>query len=118
MSGAMLYDGSFLHDVSDMWVDGYKSITKMSGMNEECLKGIRSPKDAVNLLLAKLIGERGGDTITDYLNTLKSAKVFSDPKQYTRVKAKLDDVSSQKISPDSKDVGELSDSILNSTAFL
>ena len=118
VSGAMLYDGSFLHDVSDMWVDGYKSITKLSGMNDECLKGIKSPKDAVNLLLAKLIGERGGDTITDYLNTLKSAKVFSDPKQYTRVKAKLDDVSSQKISPDSKDVGELSDSILNSTAFL
>ena len=118
VSGAMLYDGSFIHDVSDMWVDGYKSITKLSGMNDECLKGIKSPKDAVNLLLAKLIGERGGDTITDYLNTLKSAKVFSDPKQYTRVKAKLDDVSSQKISPDSKDVGELSDSILNSTAFL
>ena len=118
VKGSMLYDSSFLHDVSDMWIGGYKSITKLSGMNEECLKGIKSPKDAVNLLLAKLIGERGGDTITDFMNTLKTAKVFSDPKQYTRVKAKLDDVSSQKLSPDSKDIGELSDSILNSTAFL
>ena len=78
----------------------------------EKLRQILIEEDTIKRLTAECEDE------DNLKNTLKSAKVFSDPKQYTRVKAKLDDVSSQKISPDSKDVGELSDSILNSTAFL
>lgn len=52
------------------------------------MEQIKTVGDAVEVLFAKLLAADPEQT-TNFIATLKDAKVFSDPKYYTRVKSKL-----------------------------
>ena len=69
------------------WQDFYFAITKQVAMAD--LHNIKTPKEAKEVLIARLIMEAGQERIDAFLQELRNAQVFDNRNNYTRLKKQL-----------------------------
>lgn len=114
VKASTLSDKAFFMKLLKMWSNEYFTISKHKTMKTDFKNEIKSPKDAVNAFIARMMSRQGKNEITDYINELKSEGVFEDPKCYTRLKNKLREISyyADFLSTD-EDGRELDDSVRN-----
>ena len=80
---------------------------------------IKTPTDAFNVLVARLISQTEQSQIEGFLDELKQAGVFADRKNYSRLKAKIQEVAHKSNITISDDlIKELDDEIKNSGAYV
>lgn len=85
-----LSDEDFYYSIVQRWKQEFETIKKIHQSNNMVnLKNIKTPKDAMSVLLAKLLQQNGQNTINDFLADLKASNVFSDRKYYSRLKSDL-----------------------------
>ena len=63
-------------------------------MRTEIKNEIKSPKDAINAFIARMMSRQDKNEIADYIEELKAMNVFKDRKYYTRVRNGLKELSS------------------------
>lgn len=75
-----------------LYQDNYFSIKKSKQAKYMNKDQIKTPKDAYDVFVARLVSNTPQDQISSYIEELKRDNVFEDAKYYTRVKNKLQDV--------------------------
>ena len=78
-----------------MYKDSYHSINKVKQLRTDIMTEIKTPTDALNVFVARLIREKGIDEVSRFIEELKAANVFGDAKNYTRFKNKIRDIASK-----------------------
>ena len=117
VKASTLSDKGFFKALLNKWGEDYFAIAKHHTMKTEIMSEIRSPKDAVNVFVARLMSKQEKDEIADFVSELKKYNVFADAKCYSRVKAKLKELSSKaSLSMTDEDIRELDDCIRNTIA--
>ncbi len=80
---------------------------------------IKTPTDAFNVLVARLLSQTDQSQISAFLDELKQAGVFKDRKNYSRLKDKIQEVAHKANITISDDlIKELDDEIKNSGAYV
>ena len=80
---------------------------------------IKTPTDAFNVLVARLISQTDQSQIAGFMEELKQAGVFEDRKNYSRLKKKIEEVATKaNISVSDELIKELDNEIKNSGAYL
>lgn len=80
---------------------------------------IKTVSDAFNVLVARLINQSDKTQITEFLEELKEAKTFEDRKSYTRLKKKIQDVTTKAdISVTDELIKELDNEVKNVGAYI
>lgn len=78
---------------------------------------IKTPGDAINVFIARLMSKQDKDEIATFVEELKSENIFDDAKYYSRVKKKLKELSSNaNLLVTDTDIKELDDAIINTVA--
>lgn len=109
-----LYDSGFYQRMIEIYKDMFYKISKHRQIKNDSIKGIKSVGDAVEVLMARLLIQSNGDVVSEYLEELKSQKVFDDRANYSRLKRKLESVASKsRITESNELMDELSDCITN-----
>ena len=119
VTASTLYEHTFYRAMVKRYQDIYFSITKQNKIKEDAMREIKTVKDAVYLLFARLMSDADQSVITGFLDELKAAQVFDDSKYYRRVKEKLKDVSTKSnITVSDELIKELDDEIKNCGAYV
>ncbi len=115
-----LVDADFYRLLLKRWQDLYFSIKKQQGINSNMLEQIKKPKDAERLFVARLINQGNGQNeIASFIQELKAGNVFSDRKNYTRLKKQLESLASIAGDVQSDElVKELDNEIVNAGAYM
>ena len=80
---------------------------------------IKTVSDAFKVFIARLINQSSNTQISSFLEELKEAKVFEDRKNYSRLKKKIQEVSTKADITVSDDlIKELDDEIKNISAYV
>lgn len=80
---------------------------------------IKTVSDAFDVLVARLINQSDQTEIAGFLEELKDAKVFTDKKYYTRLKNKIQEVSTKaSITAPDELIKELDDEVKNVGAYV
>lgn len=117
VKASTLSDKVFFKKLLTMWADDYFSISKHHTARTEIMNEIKSPKDAINVFMARLMSKQDKNEIAAFIAELKDSKVFDDAKYYSRVRAKLKEISSNaNLLVTDEDIRELDDCILNTVA--
>lgn len=86
----MLCNERIYAKIVSLWANEFMSINKtktLSNMNE-----INTPKEASELLFARLLSEGGQDTINGFIDELKAQNRFADKKYYSRLASHLNSI--------------------------
>ena len=114
-----LSDIHFYRMLVKKWQDYYFSISKLNSIKTNIMDELKTPNDAFDVLVARLISQSDKTQIADFIEELKDAKVFSDRKCYTRLKNKIDEVANKAgITITDEDIKELDDEIKNGGAYV
>ncbi len=114
-----LTDEAFYSKLVQLYKDTYFSISKQKQMKIEPTKQVQTVGDAFNVFMARLISDADKSIIADYMQELKAANVFTDPKYYTRLRNRLEQVAgAAKFTESDELVKELDDAIINATSYL
>ena len=118
VKASTLYNPTFFRLVCKKWEDSYFSISK-TRLNHSDMSNIKTPTDAFNALVARLICQSEETTISNFIEELKQRKAFAHRSDYTRLRKKIEEISSKsgKIVQDDL-IRELDDDVKNATAFL
>lgn len=99
--------------------DSYFSISKQNQVKTNVMSEIKTPTDAFNVFVARLISQTGKTQIEGFLNELKEAAVFEDRKNYSRLKKKIQEVATKaNITISDELMRELNDEIKNCGAYV
>ena len=80
---------------------------------------IKTVTDAFNVLVARLLSQTDQSQIGGFLDELKEAGVFTDRKNYSRLKAKIQEVANKaNITISDELIKELDDEVRNSVAYV
>ena len=80
---------------------------------------IKTPTDAYDVFVARLISETEPSKIEGFLDELKQAGVFEDRKNYTRVKSKIQEIATKANFTISDElIKELDDEVRNCGAYV
>lgn len=91
VTGALLTNSDFYYSIIQNWKNEFDSIQKLNSIIT-MTENIKTPKDAVNVLIATLIQQQGGQKIiNEFMNHLKCTQTFPDAKYYTRAKNSLNE---------------------------
>lgn len=114
VTGSTLYDEKFYCRMIEIYKAMFHKIKKHRQVKQDSLSGIKSVGDAVEVLMARLLTQSNGDVVAEYLEELKSQKVFEDRANYSRLKKKLESVANKsRITESNELMDELSDCINN-----
>ena len=109
----------FYRQMVKYYQDSYFSISKLNQIKTDVMSEIKTPTDAFNVLVARLISQTEQSQIEGFLDELKKAGVFADRKNYSRLKAKIQEVAHKSNITISDDlIKELDDEIKNSGAYV
>lgn len=92
VNASMLSDRKFYKKLIELYQDSYFSITKLNPIQTEQMNEIKTVSDALNVLITRLIHQSGHAQIAQYIEELKANNVFSDRKNYTRLKKKIEQI--------------------------
>ena len=99
--------------------DSYFSISKQNQVKTNVMSEIKTPTDAFNVFVARLISQTDKTQIEGFLNELKEAAVFEDRKNYSRLKKKIQEVATKaNITISDELMRELNDEIKNCGAYV
>lgn len=119
VKASTLTEMGFYRQMVKYYQDNYFSITKVNQVKSDVMNEIRTPKDAFNVFVARLISQTDQDQIKAFLDELKQAGVFADRKNYSRLKNKIQEVAHQANITISDDlIRELDDEVRNSGAYV
>ena len=117
VKASTLSDKVFFKKLLKMWSNDYFSITKHHTTKTEIMSEIKTPGDAINVFIARLMSKQDKDEIATFVEELKSENIFDDAKYYSRVKKKLKELSSNaNLLVTDADIKELDDAIINTIA--
>jgi hypothetical protein len=119
VKASTLTDMSFYRMMVDYYVNSYFSISKLNQIKTDVMSEIRTPKEAFELFVARLISQTDQSQIAAFLDELKQAGVFPDRKNYSRVKSRILEVASKaNITITDELIKELDDEVKNSGAYV
>lgn len=96
----------------------YFSIVKLNQVKTDVMAEIKTVTDAYDVFVARLISQGGQCLISDFVDELKAAQVFQDRKNYTRLKNKIQEISTKaRITITDDLIKELDDEIQNVGAY-
>ena len=99
--------------------DSYYSISKQNQLKTNVMSEIKTVSDAFNVFVARLISQTDQTQIGGFLEELKSASVFEDRKNYSRLKKKIQEVAAKaNITVSDELIRELDDEIKNCGAYV
>lgn len=102
--GSTLFTPCFYQQTITMWAEYYDRIEKHSSIKSNFIDNIQRPDDAWNVFIASLIANADRGLFDAYLKDLKKNKVFGRPGDYSRLKNKFKQISSNKSYTDSQDL--------------
>ena len=73
----------------------YFSISKQNQIKTDIMSEIKTPTDAFNVFVARLISQADQTQIEGFFDELKGAGVFNDRKSYSRLKKKIQELSTK-----------------------
>lgn len=85
---ATLLSDTFLKKISEKWIEGYKSIDKISNFNIDYGK-VKTPKDYWRQANALSINTFGYENIMQSVDILKRLNAFKNPEYYSRLKREI-----------------------------
>lgn len=119
IKASTLFDMSFYRMMVKRYQDSYFSIVKLNQIKTGVMNEIKTPTDAFNVLVARLISQTDQSQISAFLEELKQAGVFKDRKNYSRLKEKIQDVATKaNITVSDELVRELDNEIKNCGAYV
>lgn len=119
VKASALYELSFYRVMAKYYQDSYYSISKLNQIKTNVMNEIKTPTDAFNVLVARLISQTDQSQIVGFLEELKQAGVFEDRKNYTRLRKKIEEVAAKaNISISDELIKELDNEIKNSVAYV
>lgn len=86
--GADLINADFYYKLVQVWKNEFDTIRK-NNIDIVMNKDIKTPKDAKEAILARLLQQQGQSYIDGVISDLKAQGTFPDPKYYSRLKADL-----------------------------
>ena len=92
VTGATLSNEKFYMDIMNRWVKEYMNIQKIQRFTLQNVGNMKTPNDAIEMIFGMLLLKTGQSEIDFIINDLKTKNAFSDPKYYSRVKAKIKDI--------------------------
>ena len=99
--------------------DDYFRISKQNQVKTDVMSEIKTPTDAFNVFVARLLSQTDKSQIAGFLDELKQAGVFEDRKNYTRVKSKIREVATKANFTISDElIKELDDEVRNCGAYV
>lgn len=114
-----LAERAFYAKLVTMYQESYFSIHKSNQVKTDIMSQIKTVSDAYNVLVARLISQSDKTQITGFLDELKANNVFSDRKSYTRLKNKIEEVSTKAgITMSDELIKELDDEVKNVGAYV
>ena len=119
ITASTLYDIGFYRMMIKLYQDSYYSISKNHQIKADCMSEIKKVSDAYDMFVARLISQTDQAQISDFLDELKEAGVFSDRKYYSRLRNKIKEVATKaNISISDELIKELDDDIKNCGAYV
>ena len=119
VKASTLTETPFYRMVVKRYQDSYFSIAKLNQIKTDVMSEIKTPTDAFEVFVARLISETDPSKIDGFLDELKAAGVFADRKNYSRLKNKIQEVATKANITISDDlIKELDDEVKNSGAYV
>ena len=119
VTASTLSENLFYQLLMKRYQDSYFSISKNNQIKTDVMDEIKTVSDAFYVFVARLMTQSDPTQITDFLEELKDAKVFDDRKCYSRLKKKIQDVSTKAVLKISNElIKELDDDIKNIGAYI
>lgn len=119
VTASTLSELSFYRMMVKRYQDSYFSISKQNQVKTNVMSEIKTPTDAFNVFVARLISQTDKTQIEGFLNELKEAAVFDDRKNYSRLKKKIQEVATKaNITISDELMRELNDEIKNCGAYV
>lgn len=95
ITGESLYDERFYNKIVDLWGDSYFKINKLRNVNNNAMGEIKTVSNALDFIFAMQLRKSDPNEIQKILEEMKEKKIFHDRKYYSRLKAKLKEISSK-----------------------
>lgn len=95
VTAATLHDRYFYQSMIARYCEVYFSINKSRTLRTNIMSEIKTVSDAFDVMVARLINNGNQDEISAFIDELKQSKVFADPKNYSRLKAKIKSIASK-----------------------
>lgn len=119
VKASTLAQESFFRIMVKRYQDNYFAISKHNKVKTDIMDEIKTPTDALNVFIARLISQADPDQIRDYLDELKEAGVFADRKNYSRLKKKIQEIATKAtITTTDELIRELDDEVKNCGAYI
>lgn len=119
VKASTLTERAFYAKLVTMYQESYFSIHKSNQVKPDSMSQIKTVSDAYNVLVARLISQSDKTQITGFLDELKANNVFADRKSYTRLKNKIEEVSTKAgITMSDELIKELDDEVKNVGAYV
>lgn len=119
VTAATLYDIRFYRMMLKRYQDSYFSISKLNQIKTDVMSEIKTVSDAFNVLVARLLSNSNQNQIGGFLDELKQAGVFEDRKNYSRLKKKIQEISTKaNITISDELIKELDDEVKNCGAYV
>ncbi len=118
IKASTLSERAFYHSLLQRWEDTYFSISKQTQLKTNVMSKIKTPTDAFEVLVARLMAESNKDAISGFVGELKAQKVFNNRSDYTRLKNKIMAVASKAGVVETDElIRELDDAVKNQGAY-
>lgn len=95
VKGCTLSDSRFYGKIIGLWADNYFKIDKKRKIKNGAMNNIKTVSDATDFICALALQKLQDDEVQTILNDMKNNGVFEDRKYYTRLKAKIKEISSK-----------------------
>lgn len=119
VKASTLSEKGFYKLVLERWESYYFSISKKKQLIIDSMSEIKTVTDAKNVFFAQLMAKSTKDDVGDFIEELRAAHVFSDRKNYTRLKKQLEKISDKAgIAKDDELIKELDNAIKNVGAYV
>lgn len=118
VTAATLSKRSFYRQMVKRYQDSYFKISKSNQIKTDVMDEIKTVSDAFDVFVARLITQSNQTQIAGFLEELKEAKVFDDRKCYSRLKKKIQEVTTKVgVTVSDELIKELDDEIKNIGAY-
>ncbi len=119
IKASTLSERPFYKKMVESYQSNYFSISKFNQIKTNVMSDIKTVTDAYNVFVAKLISQSDQSQISGFLDEIKEAGVFSDRKNYTRLKKKIQEVATKaNVTVSDELIKELDDEIKNCGAYI
>lgn len=119
LTASTLSEIGFYRLMVKRYQQSYFSIRKQNQIKTNAMGEIRTVSDAYDVFVARLIAQTNQNEVGGFLDELKEAGVFTDRKNYTRLKKKIQEVAAKaNVHVSDELIRELDDAVKNAGAYV